>query len=103
MADVKVIEIKTGDAIKNIQDLKALYDLEGIAYDPAINGGEEIANFYNGIFKMAFCWNIAQQLNPNSAGTGAGKTANGDDIVFMAFPSEDGNANPRAASGASAS
>ena len=33
-------------------------------------GGEEIALFYNGIFKMAFCWNIAQQLNPNSAGTG---------------------------------
>ena len=83
----------TWDDAKNIQALKALYDLEGIAYDPSINGGEEIANFYNGIFKMAFCWNIAQQLNPNSAGTGAGKTANGDDIVFMAFPSEDGNAN----------
>ena len=83
----------TWDDAKNIKALKALYDLEGIAYDPAINGGEEIANFYNGIFKMAFCWNIAQQLNPNSAGTGAGKTANGDDIVFMAFPSEDGNAN----------
>ncbi len=83
----------TWDDAKNIKALKALYDLEGIAYDPAINGGEEIANFYNGIFKMAFCWNIAQQLNPNSAGTGAGKAANGDDIVFMAFPSEDGNAN----------
>ncbi len=83
----------TWDDAKNIQALKALYDLEGIAYDPSINGGEEIANFYNGIFKMAFCWNIAQQLNPNSAGTGAGKTANGDDIVFMAFPSEDGKAN----------
>ena len=83
----------TWDDPKNIQALKALYDLEGIEYDPSINGGEEIANFYNGIFKMAFCWNIAQQLNPNSAGTGAGKTANGDDILFMAFPSEDGNAN----------
>ena len=82
----------TWDDAKNIQALKALYDLEGIEYDPSINGGEEIANFYNGIFKMAFCWNIAQQLNPNSAGTGAGKTAAGDDIVFMAFPSEDGTA-----------
>ena len=80
----------TWDNPKNIQALKALYDLEGIEYDPSINGGEEIANFYNGIFKMAFCWNIAQQLNPNSADTGAGKTLNGDDIVFMAFPSEDG-------------
>ena len=80
----------TWDDPKNIDALKALYDLEGIEFDPAINGGEEIANFYNGIFKMAFCWNIAQQLNPNSAGTGAGKTLMGDDIVFMAFPSEDG-------------
>ena len=82
----------TWDDAKNIEALKALYDLDGIAYDPSIVGGDEIANFYNGIFKMAFCWNIAQQLNPNSAGTGAGKNINGDDIVFMAFPSEDGTA-----------
>ncbi len=80
----------TWDDPLNIKALKALYDQDGIAYDPSINGGEEIANFYNGIFKMAFCWNIAQQLNPNSADTGAGLTMNGDEIVFMAFPSEDG-------------
>ena len=65
-------------------------DTEGIDYDPSIVGGDEIANFYNGIFKMAFCWNIAQQLNPNSAGTGAGLTMSGDEIGFMAFPSQDG-------------
>ncbi|MBR5756044.1 MAG: extracellular solute-binding protein [Firmicutes bacterium] len=82
----------TWDDAKNIQALKKLYDLKGIAYDPAIVGGDEIALFYNGTLKMAFCWNIAQQLNPNSAGTGAGKTLAGDDIVFMAFPSEDGTA-----------
>ena len=75
---------------KNIEALKALYDTEGIDYDPSIVGGDEIANFYNGIFKMAFCWNIAQQLNPNSAGTGAGLTMSGDEIGFMAFPSQDG-------------
>ena len=80
----------TWDNDANIEALKKLYDLPGINYDASIAGGDEIANFYNGIFKMAFCWNIAQQLNPNSAGTGSGKTANGDDIVFMAFPSEDG-------------
>ena len=80
----------TWDNEKNIQALKKLYELEGIAYDASIVGGDEIANFYNGIFKMAFCWNIAQQQNPNSAGTGAGKTANGDEIVFMAFPTESG-------------
>jgi len=82
----------TWDDAKNIKALKTLYDQNGIAYDASIVGGDEIANFYNGIFKMAFCWNIAQQLNPNSAGNGAGKTANGDEIVFMAFPSEDGTA-----------
>ena len=82
----------TWDDPLNIQALKALYDQEGIEFDPAIVGGDEIANFYNGIFKLAFCWNIAQQLNPNSADTGAGKTMSGDDIVFMAFPSEDGTA-----------
>ena len=80
----------TWDDEKNIQALKEIYDMEGIEFDPAINGGEEIANFYNGIFKMAFCWNIAQQLNPNSAGTGAGLTMSGDEIAFMGFPSESG-------------
>ena len=80
----------TWDDEKNIEALKALYDTEGIDYDPSIVGGDEIANFYNGIFKMAFCWNIAQQLNPNSAGTGAGLTMSGDEIGFMAFPSQDG-------------
>lgn len=82
----------TWDDPLNIQALKTLYDKEGLAFDPAIQGADEIANFYNGVFKMAFCWNIAQQLNPNTADTGAGKTLNGDDIVFMAFPSEDGTA-----------
>ena len=82
----------TWDDAKNLHALKELYDLKGIDYDPAIVGGDEIALFYNGTLKMAFCWNIAQQLNPNSADTGAAKTLNGDDIVFMAFPSEDGTA-----------
>ena len=82
----------TWDNPENIKALKELYDLNGINYDASIVGGDEIANFYNGIFKMAFCWNIAQQLNPNSADTGSGLTLNGDEIVFMAFPSEDGTA-----------
>ena len=41
---------------------------------------------------MTFCWNIAQQLNPNSANTGAGLTQTGEEIAFMSFPSEDGTA-----------
>ena len=54
----------TWDDPLNIKALKALYDQDGIDFDASIVGGDEIANFYNGIFKMAFCWNIAQQLNP---------------------------------------
>ena len=73
---------------ENIAALKALYDNPAIAYDPGIAGGDEIALFYNGTLNVAFCWNIAQQLNPNSANTGAEKTLNGDDIMFMAFPSD---------------
>ena len=74
---------------ENIAALKALYDNEAIAFDPGIAGGDEIALFYNGTLNVAFCWNIAQQLNPNSANTGAEKTLSGDDIMFMAFPSDE--------------
>jgi multiple sugar transport system substrate-binding protein len=80
----------TWDDEANIQALQELYDLPAIAYDASIVGGDEIALFYNGTLKMAFCWNIAQQLNPNSADTGAGLTANGEEIAFMSFPSETG-------------
>ena len=73
---------------ENINALKMLYDNPAIAFDAGIAGGDEIALFYNGTLNVAFCWNIAQQLNPNSANTGAEKTANGDDIMFMAFPAD---------------
>ena len=73
---------------ENIAALKALYDNPAIAYDPGIAGGDEIALFYNGTLNVAFCWNVAQQQNPNTANTGAGKTANGDEILFMAFPGD---------------
>ncbi len=82
----------TWDDPKNVQALEMLRDLDGIAFDASLAGGDEIAKFYQGALKMAFCWNIAQQLNPNSAGTGAEKTVTGEQIEFMAFPSEDGTA-----------
>ena len=75
---------------KNIQALQTLVDMDAVKFDAGIAGGDEIALFYNGTLNVAFCWNIAQQLNPNSANTGAGKTASGDEIMFMAFPSENG-------------
>ena len=74
----------------NLKALELLKGLDGIAFDASLAGGDEIAKFYQGVLKMAFCWNIAQQLNPNSADTGAEKTLTGDDIVFMSFPSQTG-------------
>ena len=88
----------TWDSAENIKALQALYDAEGIAYDASLVGGDEIALFYQGVLNMAFCWNIAQQLNPNSAGTGAGLTMSGDEILFMGFPTEDGS-NPELCGG----
>ncbi len=83
----------TWDDPLNIKALEQLKSMDGIEFDASLAGGDEIAKFYQGALKMAFCWNIAQQLNPNSANTGAEKTVTGDDIVFMSFPSEDGNAS----------
>ena len=83
----------TWDDAKNIQAFQTLYDLEGIAYDASITASDEIAKFYQGVLKMAFCWNSGQQLNPNAANTGEGKTVTGDDIIFMCQPTEDGSAS----------
>lgn len=78
----------TWDSAENVEALKALYDCEGIEFDAGIVGGDEIAYFYQGQLNMAFCWNIAQQLNPNTADTGAGLTVTGDEILFLAFPAD---------------
>ena len=82
-------ETHTWNSEENIQALKTLYDCEALEFDPGIAGGDEIALFYNGTLNVAFCWNAAQQTNPNTANTGAGLTANGDEILFMAFPADD--------------
>ncbi len=82
----------TWDDPKNVQALEQLKSMDGIAFDASLEGGDEIKLFYQGILKMAFCWNIAQQLDPNQAGTGAGLTGTGEEIVCMNFPSQDGNA-----------
>ena len=68
---------------KNVKALTELYGMNGIKFDSSLVGGDEIALFYNETLKVAFCWNIAQQLNPNAANTGAGKTINGQEIAFM--------------------
>ena len=81
----------TWDDPLNIQALEQLKSMNGIEFDASLAGGDEIAKFYQGVLKMAFCWNSAQQLNPNSAGTGEGKTVTGEEIVYMSFPTPDGS------------
>ena len=78
----------TWNSAENIAALGRIYNCEGISFNPGIVASDEIAMFYNETLSMAFCWNIAQQLNPNSANTGAEKTINGNDILFLAFPSD---------------
>ena len=73
----------------NIEALTFLANWDAVEFDPSIVGGDEIALFYNGTLNVAFCWNAAQQTNPNTANTGAGLTANGDEIMYMAFPGDD--------------
>ena len=78
----------TADSEENIKALELLQSTDGVYFNAAENGGEEITAFRQGILKMAFCWNIAQQLNSDN--NDAGLTNDGDQIVFMSFPSETG-------------
>ena len=79
----------TADSAENIKAIQALYDAKGVNFDASINGGEEITLFRNGTLQMAFCWNIAQQLNSDN--NDAGLTNSGDEIFPMAFPTESGD------------
>ncbi len=78
----------TADTPENIKALETLYAQDGINFDASINGGEEITLFRNGTLAMSFCWNAAQQTNTDNAA--AGTTNNGDTILPMLFPSDDG-------------
>ena len=79
----------TADSPENIKAIQTLYDAKGVNFDASINGGEEITLFRNGTLQMAFCWNIAQQLNSDN--NDAGLTTSGDEIFPMAFPTESGD------------
>lgn len=79
----------TADSAENIKAIQTLYDTEGINFDASIVGGDEITLFRNGTLQMAFCWNIAQQLNTDN--NEAGLTNNGDEIMPMAFPTDSGD------------
>ena len=79
----------TADSAENIKAIQTLHDTKGINFDASIAGGDEITLFRNGTLQMAFCWNIAQQLNSDN--NDAGLTNSGDEIFPMAFPTESGD------------
>ena len=80
----------TWDDPNNIKALELLKSMPGIAFDASLEGGDELKLMYQEILDMAFCWNIAQQLDPAAAGGDPGKTIGGQEIVCMNFPSPDG-------------
>ena len=65
---------------ENATALSRLYNTKGISFDTAIVASDEIQNFVNGTFKMAFCWNISQEVN--------NADAIGFDVLPMAFPAD---------------
>lgn len=79
----------TADSDENVKAIEALLAQDGINFDASIVGGDEITLFRNGTLQMAFCWNIAQQTNTENGP--AGTTNSGDEILFMAFPTDSGD------------
>ena len=65
---------------ENATALSKLYAQDGIDFNPAIVASDEITAFVNGTLKMAFCWNISQEVN--------NADALGFDVLPMAFPSD---------------
>ena len=76
----------TANSAENVKALELLQGLDGINFDASIVGGDEINLLRQGILDMAFCWNIAQQLNTDN--NDAELTNDGEKIVFMSFPAE---------------
>ena len=65
-----------------IKALQLLVDLEGIQFDPSINGGGEADLFAQGVLKMATCWNLSKYNQR--------KDVIDFEVLPMAFPSDDG-------------
>ena len=78
----------TAASSENAKALEELKKTKGVNFDSGIVGGEEITLFRNGTLAMSLCWNSAQQNNADNGE--AGKTNNGDEIIPMLFPTDDG-------------
>ena len=85
-------EARTGyewNSEANVKAFQLLADLNGVNYDASIVGGDEQKLFRQGVLDMVFCWNISAFKNTDD-GNEVGKTLNGDEVLFMNFPSDDG-------------
>ncbi len=71
------------DSKENIKALELLYGLEGIRFDPKLEGADEISQFISGDLAMAFCWNGALEISQTIA-----HPKRDFDIFPMAFPTE---------------
>ncbi len=72
----------TTDSEEINKGLQLLVDLEGIAFDPSINGGAEADLFAQGVLKMATCWNLST-YNQRAEVIDF-------EVLPMSFPSDDG-------------
>lgn len=70
---------------ENIQALRLLYDMEGIGFAPEDTAADERKAFSNGDLAMAFCWNVAVEINETLVNPGMKS-----DVFPMAFPSPTG-------------
>ncbi len=73
---------------QNIKALEALKAQDGIKFDASIVGGDEINLFRQGVLAMSFCWNASFHNNTDNGE--AGKTNNGEEILPLNFPTDDG-------------
>lgn len=78
----------TVNSPENIKALELLDEMEGVTFDPSMQGADEMKKFCDGELAMCFCWNVASEVtqtisNPNMD----------FDIFPMAFPTDDGDVN----------
>ncbi len=74
----------TANSDENVKALELLNGLNGINFDPSLEGGDEVNMFCNGsTLAMAFCWNVSQEKN-NAENLSF-------DVLPMAFPTESGD------------
>ncbi|MCM1296117.1 MAG: extracellular solute-binding protein [Muribaculaceae bacterium] len=67
----------TVNSWENRQALQLLYDLDGIVFDPDLNGADAVAQFCSQETAMCFCWNASLEMQ---------QTINNPDFDFDVFP-----------------